>query len=264
MLLRLDAVHEPEARIVGCRRCTLVRLHPLPTPAAAEAHYDDAYFRDPVHGYDDYARDDAVFRAIFRRRLEVVRRAGGHGRLLDVGCANGGLLLEASRLGFQASGIEPAPGMAAVAMQRTGCPVRVGTLRGALLAPVSYDVVTAFDVLEHMPDIGEALRHLRRATLPEGLLAVTVPDFGGWWARGSGARWPLLAPWEHVVHFTRRSLTAALRAAGFAHVRFHAAQTPLSLGTVAAKTPIPASWVPRAWAGRGLGLPFGTLFAVAR
>lgn len=253
-----------EGRIVACTRCALARIDPMPAPAEARALYDDDYFADPQRGYVDYAADDAVFRAAFRRRLRQIRRAGGHGRLLDVGCATGGALIEAQALGFTPAGIEPAPGIARAAAERSGCPVRVGTLDDAILAAASYDVVTMFDVLEHLTDVGAALRRLRLVLAPRGMLAVTVPDFGGLWARASGRRWPFLTPWEHLVYFTRRTLRGALRRAGFTQVTFHPATTPVSFGTLAAKSPVPAALVPPAWRHRGVGLPFGTLFALAR
>ena len=83
-------------------------------------------------------------------------------------------------------------------------------------------------------------------------------------AQASGRHWPFLTPWEHLLYFTRRTLRDALRRAGFTRVAFHPATTPVSLGSLAAKSPLPAAWVPPAWRHRGLGLPFGTLFATAR
>ena len=236
----------------------------MPAAAEAAAQYDDAYFHDAVRGYLDYAGDDAVYRAAFRARLRTIQRVGGRGRLLDVGCATGGALLEAKALGFEPSGIEPAPGTARAAAERSGCPVRIGTLDDALLAAASYDVVTLFDVLEHVTDVGAALRRLRLVLAPGGMLAVTVPDFGGLWARASGRHWPFLTPWEHLVYFTRRTLRDALQRAGFRHVSFHPVTTPVSLGTLAAKSPLPAACVPSGWRHRGLGLPFGTTFAIGR
>lgn len=245
-------------------RCGLVRVDPLPSAPEAAQLYDDAYFRDPVRGYVDYVGDDAVYRHEFRRRLRTLRAAGAHGRLLDVGCATGALLLEAASLGFVPSGLEPAPATARSAAERSGCPVAVGTLGDALLAPNSYDTVTAFDVLEHMPDVGHALRRLRAALAPGGWLAVTVPDFGGVSARLAGARWPFLTPWEHLVYFTRRTLRGTLATAGFVSITFATARTPVSWGTLALKSPLPAACVPEAWRHRGVGLPAGTLFALAR
>lgn len=236
----------------------------MPRAADAAAQYDDDYFRDGARGYVDYAADDAVFRAVFRQRLQTLRRSGAGGTLLDVGCATGGLLLEAKALGFAPRGIEPAPATARRAAERTGCPVFTGTLGAALLPAATYDVITAFDVLEHLTDVGPALHRLRLALAPGGRLAVTVPDFGGAWARLSGRRWPLLTPWEHLLHFTRRSLRSALRTAGFRSVAFHPTATPLGFGTLAARVGLGAAVVPAGWRHRGFGLPFGSLFCVAR
>ncbi len=256
-------LHVHGSTLVRCTQCGLVRVEPLPTAAAAARLYADDYFRDPERGYVDYVADERVFRAEFRRRLRVLRGVGGRGRLLDVGCASGALLHEAREAGFEPSGIEPAPEMARRAAESSGCPVTAVTLDRALLAPASYDAITLFDVLEHLVDPVRALRRLRMALVAGGALAVTVPDYGGLWARMSGRRWPFLTPWEHLVYFTRRTLRAALLEAGFERVRFHPACTPLSFGTMAAKSPLPTALIPAALRHRGFGLPAGTLYATA-
>jgi len=236
----------------------------MPAPEAALALYDAAYFEDARHGYVDYLADEPVFRAEFRRRLRVVQAAGGHGMLLDVGCASGALLREAERAGFTASGIEPSAEMAELAAARTGCPVRAGSIEAALVAAARYDVITLFDVLEHLVDPVPVLRKLQLGLMPGGLLAVTVPDFGGLWARVSGPRWPFVTPWEHLLYFTRRTLRAALCTAGFQDVHFAHAHTPLSFGTLASKVPLLGAVLPSALRHRGFGLPMGTLYALAR
>jgi SAM-dependent methyltransferase len=250
--------------LVRCRACGLVRVAPFPAAHEALAQYDQAYFAQPQRGYVDYVADEAVFRAEFRRRLRTLRPVLRAGALLDVGCASGALLDEARARGFVPSGLEPSPAMAARAADRSGCPVRATSLDRALLESARYDGITLFDVLEHLTDPLRALRTLRRALVPGGVLAVTVPDFGGAWARVSGARWPFVTPWEHLLYFTRRTLGRALREAGFEHVVFRPARTPVSFGTLAAKGVAPARWLPRRWRHRGFGLPAGTLFATAR
>jgi SAM-dependent methyltransferase len=142
--------------------------------------------------------------------------------------------------------------------------VRAGSIEDALIEAGRYDVITLFDVLEHLVDPVSVLRKLRLGLAPGGLLAITVPDFGGWWARISGPRWPFVTPWEHVLYFTRRSLRATLQQAGFAHATFARAQTPLSLGTLGAKVPLAGQVIPRRLHHRGLGLPMGTLSVIAR
>lgn len=254
---------EPRA-LVRCVRCGLVRVDPMPTQRDALELYDAGYFEDPEIGYADYLGDERVFRAEFRRRLRTIEAAGGRGRLFDAGCATGGLLLEARARGFSVSGLEPSEAVAGVARERTGAPVRAQPLERVLLDRFWYDVITLFDVLEHLVDPVPPLRVLRGALRPEGLLAVTVPDFGGWWSRVTGPRWPFVTPWEHLTYFTRRTLVTTLRAAGFREIKFAHARTPLSFGTLAHHVR-PIGWMlPGAQRHRGIALPFGTLFALAR
>ena len=251
-----------EATLGRCPDCQLVYLDPMPTRAEALKLYDAHYFKDPERGYVDYVADEAVYRKEFRRRLRTLHKAGARGCLLDVGCAAGWLLDEAKKLGFDPSGLEPSAQVARDAHERTGLPVFAGAVEDALLSTAHYDVITIFDVLEHLVEPLGTLRRLRRSLRPGGFLAVSVPNYGGWWARLSGKRWPFLTPWEHLTYFTRRTLRGTLLRAGFEHVQFHRAGTPLSIRTLKAKAPL-ARFVPFRPA-RGGSLPMGTLYAIAR
>ena len=252
------------AHLVRCRRCGLVRVQPFPTAEQLLTQYRASYYRDPERGYVDYDADEAVFRAEFRRRLRALGAAGARGALFDVGCASGALLLEARAHGFAVSGLEPDPEVAARTAARVDAPVRGGSIEEALLESARYDVITLFDVLEHLVDPLAVLRKLRRALVPGGWIAVTVPDFGGAWARLTGPRWPFVTPWEHVLYFTRRTLTRALHEAGFTDVRTPHAATPLSFGTLVSKVPALRPVLPTGLRHQGLGLPAGTLYALAR
>src|SRR5204862_725092 len=106
------ALRHPDGSLTRCTGCGLVSVDPLPAAREALAQYDAAYFRGGT-GYRDYAGEERVFRAEFRRRLRAIRAAGGRGRLLDVGAATGALMVEAKALGFEVAGIEPAGDLAA-------------------------------------------------------------------------------------------------------------------------------------------------------
>jgi SAM-dependent methyltransferase len=244
-----------------------VSVDPLPTPAQIAAVYGPDYFRGE-RGYRDYVGEEEVFRAEFRRRFAQVRAEGGRGRLVDVGCAAGHALVEAKAAGFDVLGVEPSPEMARVARERSGAEVLCSPIEAAEVAPGSVGVACLFDVLEHLVDPVAALRRVRGWLEPGGLLAVTVPDFGSWWARASGRRWPFVTPWEHLHYFTRRTLARTLAAAGFARPRFRPARVAVSFGTIARKAlgragPGVEGALGRA-AGRGVALPFGSLFALSR
>ena len=192
---------------------------------------------------------------------------GARGTLLDVGAATGAFLAEAAAAGFAVAGVEPSAWAAEVARAR-GLDVCTGTVEALGDAAGRFDVVTSFDVVEHLVDPVEGVRTLSRHARPGGLVAVTVPDFGGWWARCSGARWPFVTPKEHLHYFTRRTLRALLTAAGLRVREVSLATTPLSLGTALAKglgaAGAAVARVLGPAADRGGALPFGTLFAVGQ
>lgn len=85
----------------------------------------------------------------------------------------------------------------------------------AVLPAAVYDAVTLWHSLEHLDDPLAALRHLRPALRPGGILLVEVPNAAGWAARGSGAYWLHLDLPRHRFHFTPASLRLLLKKAGF-------------------------------------------------
>jgi SAM-dependent methyltransferase len=265
-LRRRVALRAPGGTLLRCRDCGLVSVEPLPTLAVALAQYDGAYFRGD-HGYRDYAAEEANYRATFRRRLQRIRGFGGAGRLLDVGAATGAFLLEARQARFDVAGLEPVDSIAEAARKR-GLDVRTGSIESLASSLDVFDVVTAFDVVEHLVDPLGGLRALASAVRGGGLLVVTVPDFGGLWARASGRRWPFITPPEHLHYFTRRSLRGALRTVGLDVLEVSTVSTPLSFGTLARKAAgalaRPLERLLGPLADRGGALPFGTLMAVAR
>jgi SAM-dependent methyltransferase len=263
-------MRHPEGVLSRCGGCGLVSVDPLPDPAVALATYDASYFRSDA-GYRDYAGEEAIFRREFRRRLARMAAAGCRGRLVDVGCATGAFLVEAAARGYEVTGVEPVPEVAARARDRTGRPVHVGPVDGAggaALPDASFDVVTAFDVLEHLVDPVAVLRRARGWLVPGGRVVVTVPDFGSLWARMRGRRWEMVVPREHLHYFTRETLARALAAAGFGPPAFLECGVPTSFGTIATKgIPLVGRGVEALLgplASRGFALPFGSLFAISR
>ena len=219
---RLHALHR---RLVGplgvdfCDRCGVRVVHPFPTAASLARLYDDAYFANPRAdglGYEDYAAFRPAAEATFRRNLYALRRHAPRGRLLELGCAEGYFLRLAAEVGYEACGIEIAAGAAARAATLAGRPVHAGTLESFGGAPGSFEVVAAWDVLEHLADPAGALARIATLLRPGGVLAATVPDPDGWLARLLGRRWfGWQALPEHPVYFRRNALRALLARHGF-------------------------------------------------
>lgn len=212
-------------RFVRCTGCGLVYMSPRPTPDALRALYTERYFEshDPTCGYPVYEKDRPSLREKAQRILPALERHGPVGSLLDVGCAYGFTLEVARERGWSVQGIEPAQDVGAKVTERLG--VRVERdLVGAALPAATFDAVTLWDVVEHLPDPRAILAEVRRILRPGGLCSVVTPDVGSLAARLLGSRWEEKQKMpEHIFFFDRGSLIRLLRAAGF---------TPLEWGTV--------------------------------
>lgn len=136
------------------------------------------------------------------------------GQLLDVGAGPGIFVSEAVRHGWDATGIEPSAWAVRHGRQTYGIPMIQGDIsRLEELAAESYDVVTLFDVIEHVTDPAELLQAAVARLRPGGLLVLTTPRFDSILARLMGKRWYCIFP-AHIHYFTRPSLDLSLRAAG--------------------------------------------------
>ncbi|KRT75159.1 MAG: type 12 methyltransferase [Candidatus Rokubacteria bacterium CSP1-6] len=204
-----------------CRRCGLEFLHPQPGPAELGALYDARYFASSAsaaHGYERYEADEPNLRKTFRRRLRRLSTRispSAPRRLLDVGCALGYSLAVAAESGWDAAGVEMSAWAAAEARRRFGLDVRRGSLSSVDFPPATFDLITLWDVLEHLADPREALRRCHELLKPNGHLALTTPNTAGLLRRVTGRRWVEYKIPEHLYFFDPTTIHTLLEKSGF-------------------------------------------------
>jgi SAM-dependent methyltransferase len=152
---------------------------------------------------------------IAHRRLGFIERATGlrGDSLLDVGSGTGEVLAAARDRGWTTHGVEPERTAAEMARDR-GLDVTISRLEESGLPERSFGVVSAFHVLEHVPDSRAFLQTLARWARPGGFVTIEVPNFNGTQRRRRRWGWMGLRPLEHIVHFTPDTLRRAFRLAG--------------------------------------------------
>jgi SAM-dependent methyltransferase len=234
--------------IVRCRGCGLRYLSPQPTGSELTGIYDEAYYvsvDSRERGYDGYVTEAENWRRTFRDRLRDLPAKPG--RLLDVGAATGFFVEQARATGWDAIGIEPSEWAAAYARDEVGVDVRTGTLESMEFLDGAFDVVTMWEVIEHLPDPRTTLAEARRLLRPGGRLVLSTPDAGSLAARASGRRW---LGWrkvpEHVFFFDRANLDRLLSEAGFRPVRHRYASLTVSAG-FALERAMSLVGLPRSW-----------------
>lgn len=224
--------------IVRCRQCGLVYVNPRYREELLQEIYTETYYdHDGIQngleffGYDNYLEDEENIRITFAKRLKTIERYATKGKLLDIGCATGFFLDLAKSRGWEVVGSEVSEFTVRYARERFGLDVRLGTLGDLQFDAQSFDVITMWDVIEHVPDpIGE-LQEVRRILRDGGLLSIITPDVGSLVARFLGSRWEeFRRVREHVYFFSRRTMTEALRKVGFEVLRVEHADKVFYLG----------------------------------
>jgi SAM-dependent methyltransferase len=194
--------HGPVLRCASCRHRF---VHPLPVAL------DDMY-RDVEDEF--YLKTEPARRATFAEFLDLKERfCPQRGRLLDIGCYTGVLLEVAGSRGYDVEGMELSRWASAIAGAR-GYRVHQCSLGEFPASSPAYDTITAFDVLEHLPEPVTAVRTIHRLLKPGGCFVATVPDMGCWHARLLGSRhWMVVV--MHLQYFVRATLHRLLKEAGF-------------------------------------------------
>ena len=216
-------------RIVACLACGLARRDPIPSSEDLRSIYTAAeYFRlsrQKGIGYRDYFADAPVYRPYFRRKFAALARyASPPGALLELG-AGAGFALEAARdAGWDARGLELSDGAVAWAREHSGVDITIGGVDD-LPGHERWDVIAAFQTIEHLVDVRSALRRVREALRPRGLLYLTTPDHGSMSRMFFRRLWLSYRP-EHLVYFDQRSLRRILEEEGF-QVELIGADDPL-------------------------------------
>lgn len=136
------------------------------------------------------------------------------GRLLDVGCGAGDLLLRMKRYGWEVEGLEPDP-IAADNLRKAGIKVTCGTFPNDQLEPESFDVITASHVIEHVADPKSFLSACFKILRPNGRLIVATPNARSKGFNRYGRSWVHLDAPRHLVLFTPEGLARSLDAASF-------------------------------------------------
>jgi len=213
--------HGDFTNIVQCSRCGLLYENPREPEDVIETRYeqveDATYEREMEGRVRTYSAMMPAIEAYFP----------GPGRALDIGCYLGVFLDVARARGWQTFGVEPSA-WAAERTRRKGHQAVNAPLRRSALAPESFDLITLWDVIEHLHDPLGELREIHKLSRPGGIFALTTMDAGSLYAKVSGRRWPWYMR-MHLFYFTRGTLTRMLDMAGFEVLKIEKAKRIVSL-----------------------------------
>ncbi|MBU2644718.1 glycosyltransferase [bacterium] len=200
--------HKSHGRIVQCLQCGLMYTESRLSDVQLKEFYADV--EDPL-----YARNIDARYQTFRYNLNQIRGLlPVKGRLLDVGAYCGAFLKIAQESGFEAMGIEPSKWASRFAREELNQNVMQGALKDIPAHINGFDVISLWDVLEHVHDPREELRLISSKLSKGGILVFSTLDVDNWFPRLLGERWPWFMD-MHLFYFNQEVLNHMLSQTGF-------------------------------------------------
>lgn len=198
-----------------CGACQSGFIWPL--PELTEEIYKENYFKKGKEkkefGYSDYDADKEPMRIIFEDYLEKAEELTAGRKIFDIGAATGYFLDLAKKRGWETHGSDISR-YASETAGKKGHKVIYGDLTDMEIKE-KFNVVTLWDVLEHLKDPGEYLKIANNLLESGGILFINTVNIQSTWAKLLGKRWHLIVPPEHLFYFSPKSLKMLLENAGF-------------------------------------------------
>ena len=194
-------------RHVKCKHCHLIYMNPMEQVSKTNEYYFKAKNNHAPTIRESYLRTA-------KSQVSLIQKYTSGTNLLDIGCAQGFFLFSASKVGYTTKGIEISRDAAEYARGEFGLDVEAKPFEELRFAENHFDVVTLWQVLEHVPYPLMILKEVHRILKPGGLLVVSTPNIEGIPAKILSKRW-----WDikrlHINQFTTRTLTDILQNTGF-------------------------------------------------
>lgn len=219
---RFHGRHEQYA-LLRCPACSLVWLSNPPRQEDINQHYTEAYDR-----CISASGQNSPIRWVHRKAALAPYKQSGS--ILDLGCSSGAFLQSLPAADWQLYGIEMSAESAKEAERKTGANVFVGEIDQAGFPPASFDVITCFDVLEHLYEPRRVMAKVAEWLKPGGIFYVLVPNIDSAEARIFGTYWHGLELPRHLFHYSPASLTFLAESAGLSQVSLETRRNP-AVGT---------------------------------
>ena len=137
-----------------------------------------------------------------KNKLKLINSQSEKGKILDIGAGVGDFLSVAKNDGWETTGIEPSEKAKAIAIKKGVSFVN----QLSELENNSFDVITMWHVLEHVPDLENQIAELKRLLKPNGTILIAVPNFNSFDANYYGKFWAAFDVPIHLWHFSKTAI----------------------------------------------------------
>jgi len=157
---------------------------------------------DSKKGIVSYLYQTVKKRALQKKVTLINFLNNGSGSLLDIGAGTGDFLKQAQEANWKVSGVEPNEGAKKLAEEKgINLQESINDLNGK-----TFDVITMWHVLEHVPNLEETISTIEKLLKPEGTLIIAVPNYKSFDAKYYKEHWAAYDVPRHLWHFSQTSM----------------------------------------------------------
>ena len=188
-----------------CKSCGFVFAQAIPTMAELEKHYE-GYSRN------DYLSPVTIKR--YNELLDYFEQFRKTGKLIDVGCGIGYFLEEAKKRGWEVYGTEYTDEAIEIC-EGKGINMKKGVLNPNDYEPESFDIITSFEVIEHINNPQEEIQNFNQILRKGGLVYITTPNWNALLRYRLKAAYNVIVYPEHLSYYTPRTIKKLFKSRGF-------------------------------------------------
>lgn len=182
----------------------MLMTHPQPSLEKLPSYYESVDYISHTDG------NKSVFEKMYqfvkgialKNKLRLINSQSSKGRILDIGAGVGDFLSVAKNDGWETIGIEPSDKAKTIARNKGVSFVE----NLSELESNSFDVITMWHVLEHVPDLENQIKELKRLIKPNGTVIIAVPNFKSFDAAYYGKYWAAYDVPIHLWHFSKTAI----------------------------------------------------------
>jgi len=203
---------------VKCNNCNLVAIDPLPQlddMIARSEYWAEKHHKQSVKVKQHFSEN--FQQVVYSRYFKEMNLYKHTGRILDIGCGIGSFIYAAEKIGWQAYGVDIGPAISVA--KEHNLSVFKGRLEDASFPENYFDVISMFDVIEHISDLNSLMETIRKNLRNNGLLIIKTPNLRCLTARLLKQNWSALQPLDHLVLFSSETLNSYLLKFGFDVIR---------------------------------------------
>lgn len=213
--------YRKHGQIVKCTKCSLVYTNPMEDTKSLLKGYKEVVDTE-------YLKTETYRKYLSSHHLALVRKFKKKGSILDVGCFAGFFLELAKKKRWQIFGIEPSKWASKIARKR-GIKIIGEDINTAKMKKDSFDVITMWDVIEHLPNPQDIIKIIHKLLKKDGIVAFGTPNIESLLAKTLRERYPYLIR-MHIILYSPKTLKKLFEENGFKviHVSSYGRTYPLA------------------------------------